>query len=333
MESAYEYESNLIDLARQGFPVPRVPVGFWFHFLGEAETGDASANPDLLAASLAGHRRYIESFKPDMIKIMSDGFFHHPARGPLGSPKEALAAIEPVSAGHPWIDKQVELVKAVAGLSEASQRTRRFFNIFCPSTTLKFMIGRDKLLSWLKSDPGQTKEVLDRIGESLANLAREIVLSGCDGVYYSVQNPDIETFSYGDYDSIIKPSELWPLKTSSAARGHNILHICGYDGVKNKLEYYQDYPAEIISWAAVVEDFPLGRGKRLFPGKCVLGGFANTPGSLIHVGSEEQIKTRTREILAESGREGVILGADCTVPSDIDLQRLEWVREAASERA
>jgi uroporphyrinogen decarboxylase len=333
MESAYEYESNLIDLARQGFPVPRVPVGFWFHFLGEAETGDASVNPDLLAANIAGHRRFIESFKPDMIKIMSDGFFLHPSHGPLGSPKEALGAIEPVSAGHPWIDRQAELVKAVIDINEASRRTRRFYNIFSPSTTLRFMIGRDQLLSWLKAHPGQTKEVLDRLGESLANLAREVVLSGCDGIYYSVQNPDIETFSYGQYDSFLKPSELWPLKTSSAAKGHNILHICGYAGVKNLLEYYRDYPAEIISWAAAVEGIPLGRGKRLFPGKCVLGGFPNTPGSLIHVGTEEQIKDRTRQILSESGREGVILGADCTVPSDIDLQRLEWVREAASVRA
>ena len=37
------------------------------------------------------------------------------------------------------------------------------------------------------------------------------------------------------------------------------------------------------------------------------------------------------KLLAEAGREGVIIGADCTVPSDIDIERLQWVREKAAE--
>jgi len=43
------------------------------------------------------------------------------------------------------------------------------------------------------------------------------------------------------------------------------------------------------------------------------------------------VEAETRRILAAAGRIGVILGADCTVPSDTDWQRFEWVRSAAGE--
>jgi len=33
--------------------------------------------------------------------------------------------------------------------------------------------------------------------------------------------------------------------------------------------------------------------------------------------------------LAEAGSKGVLLGADCTVPDDFDLERLDWIRQAA----
>jgi uroporphyrinogen decarboxylase len=38
----------------------------------------------------------------------------------------------------------------------------------------------------------------------------------------------------------------------------------------------------------------------------------------------------TEKLLKEAGKTGVILGADCTVPPDIDLVRFNWVRDAAA---
>lgn len=36
-------------------------------------------------------------------------------------------------------------------------------------------------------------------------------------------------------------------------------------------------------------------------------------------------------LISEAGKEGIIIGADCTVPADIDIERLKWVREKAAE--
>ena len=35
------------------------------------------------------------------------------------------------------------------------------------------------------------------------------------------------------------------------------------------------------------------------------------------------------KIIADTGIHGLIIGADCTIPSDINHERIEWVREAA----
>ena len=61
----------------------------------------------------------------------------------------------------------------------------------------------------------------------------------------------------------------------------------------------------------------------------VIGGFGNTVNDLLYKGTKEEIQAEAKKLIAEAGRTGVILGADCTVPRDISLDRLEWVREAA----
>ena len=83
------------------------------------------------------------------------------------------------------------------------------------------------------------------------------------------------------------------------------------------------------NFAAAVEGVSLSQGKQLFGGKAIIGGFANTANGVLYKGTKEQIQAETRKLLADAGRTGVILGADCTVPRDIDLEHLEWVRESA----
>lgn len=43
----------------------------------------------------------------------------------------------------------------------------------------------------------------------------------------------------------------------------------------------------------------------------------------------EEIESYVEQLIKEAGRTGFIIGADCTVPSDIDIERLKWVREKA----
>ena len=81
-----------------------------------------------------------------------------------------------------------------------------------------------------------------------------------------------------------------------------------------------------------VEQLPLEKGREIFHGRTVLGGFANTAAGILSAGDENAIKAETHRLLAAAGSQGVILGADCTVPGDIPFRHLEWVREAAAEQ-
>ena len=75
------------------------------------------------------------------------------------------------------------------------------------------------------------------------------------------------------------------------------------------------------------------REGRQFFGKPVLGGFDNRPSGLLYSGTKESIQTYTQQLIQSTGTSGILLGADCTLPGDIDIQHIRWVVEAAESCA
>jgi uroporphyrinogen decarboxylase len=328
----------------------RVPVGFWFHFASEKEFYRGLDDEAVVRKNIDGHLKFYEAFKPDFVKLMSDGFFGYP-NAAIANAKSArdLAGVKPIGSDHPWIEKQVSLAKSLT--AKFASEVFTFYNIFGPATTFKFLLGNGgdgnrAFADLIAEDPKAVRRALDVIANDLSILAgRVIEEGGADGIYLSVQNVQDNRVSPAQYRSVIAPSEKSVLraanragesaraKNAKRAGAANILHICGYEGSRNDLSLYRDYGAKAINWAVTVEGVSLAEGKRLFGGKAVIGGFANGKGSLIHAGSRESIEAYAAGLLSGSGRTGVIVGADCTVPSDIDLARLEWVRAASARRA
>ena len=97
--------------------------------------------------------------------------------------------------------------------------------------------------------------------------------------------------------------------------------------VPSGLEVFKDYPFAACNWAIEGEKIELGAGKKILGGKPVFGGFYRT--GILDKGTREEVEARVFEILDEAGQVGIMLGDDCTVPTDIDDNRLEWVRQAA----
>lgn len=89
--------------------------------------------------------------------------------------------------------------------------------------------------------------------------------------------------------------------------GSNILHICGYHGFRNHLEWYKDYPFLAVNVANHVEGITLGKEKKLFGGRAVIGGFGQTENDLIYKGSEEEIRSEGEDFLMKAGRRGFSL--------------------------
>ncbi|MDR2257799.1 MAG: uroporphyrinogen decarboxylase [Treponema sp.] len=323
-----------------------VPVGFWFHFVPD-ELMDGFVHPGIFEENIRGHEKFYRDFQPDLIKIMTDGFFIYPNREFRTARTAAdLWKVQSIGADHPWIAKQVEFAKTLTGMFR--KEVFCFYNIFSPATTFKFVrlgsgefrasgLSADVVLADLMlEDPEAVRHALNVAAGDLGLLARRVVEEGgVDGIYLSAQDLGDPRSSAGLHREILAPADMAVLEAANAARSvageiFNILHICGYVGHRNDLNHFVNYPAQIINWAAVFEGVPLAEGKRLFGGRPVIGGFDNTVKGLLYQGTEAEIKAETRRLIEETGKTGLILGADCTLPQDIDLRRLQWVREAAA---
>ena len=326
---------ELVLKAFRGEPVDRVPVGFWHHFTNEDEWLVGFGNQAIIEKNLAGHQAFLAEVEPDFIKLMSDGYFAYPNERlkKVQSIKE-LADIEPLGADHPWISEQVELVQKIK--ANFTEDLVAIYNIFAPVTYFKWLVGKvaggdDIIADFLAEDAALTKRVLDVIAKDIAALTERIIKeAGADGIYLSVQSIQDARVSAEDYKAFIAPSELAVLEAANAAGGVNILHICGYEGARNDVHLFTDYPAQVINWAVGPEGISLAEGRKLFGGRTVLGGFENGKEGLLYTGSQAVIQDETKRLIAEAGKVALIIGADCTIPSDIEAERIQWVRQAAS---
>ncbi len=326
-------KKELVLAALNNQPVDRVPVGFWFHFTQVAERGLGLEQPEIIERNVKGHFAFYDAFQPDFVKIMSDGFFAYPNER-LRNIKSlaALQDIEPIGAQHPWIRGQVDLVRRLTRKFGGEVLT--FYNVFAPVKYLRLLQQQNEnrfIAELIVKEPQALKRVLDVIAGDLTVLARAVITEGgADGIYFSVQNIPEAEVTKERYREIIAPGELAILAAANSVSENNLLHICGFHGNRNDISWYADYPAKAVNWAVNVENVALADGKRLFGGRAVIGGFDNIPEGILASGSKEQVEAFTEGLLKGAGRKGVILGADCTVPNDIDLQRLEWVRQTAA---
>ena len=327
-------KKQLVLDAMDNKPTSRVPVGFWFHFLPDEIHTDSFREPQGMDTLFAGQCRYIDEEKPDFVKIMTDGFFSYENRTAFNlKTAEDFRRIQPLADDDPWFTTQIAYAKRLT--DRYGKDVAMFYNLFCAGTTVKFM--RDDITTsdaWLSSlireDAEAVRQGLDIISDDLAKLAKRLIKEGgVTGIYFSLQNLLGEGMTKDVYDAVLRPGEEKILAAANSVSDYNILHICGWSGHHNDLTWYADYDVKTINWAAVVEQVSLEEGRKIFGNRCALGGFDNTEDGILYSGSKEAIEKETKRLLENAGRQGIILGADCTVPRDTDWNHFRWVREAA----
>ncbi len=311
--------------------VDRVPVGFWWHFISGSDLITAYRKPEMIEEILEAHFSMIDAFKPDFIKIMSDGFFAHPSLVENNVKSiDDIINLKPMDKNHPWVVSQVEMVKKIS--CYVADDMMNFYNIFSPlqavRLNMKYLgVNPDTFQDMMVKNPEALVKISEIIAKDYKMLAEELKKhTKIDGVYYSVQNIQHESADKRYHEQYVIPTEKKLLESLNDLWEHNILHICGYDYFKNDLSYYKDYRAKAYSWAVHSDKVSLKEGQKLF-NACVIGGFDNNKGSLIDKGSDAEIEQFVIDLINDTGKKGVILGADCTVPSDISLDRLNFVRE------
>ena len=170
---------------------------------------------------------------------------------------------------------------------------------------------------------------MKRIADVMCELAGTYIELGVDGVYYAALGGETRFFTDEEFDKWIKPFDLQIMKAIKDAGGYCFLHIC-----KDQLnmDRYKDYGpyADVVNWGVYEAPFSLEDGRKMFAGKTIMGGLPNRHGVLVD-GPAEAVKEETRKVIEDFGRTHFILGADCTLATEQDMDLLKAAVEAARE--
>lgn len=302
--------------------VDRPPVGFWFHFSDEQKMG---------SACVQAHLDYYNHIDVDLAKIMCDGYFDYP--NPLAQSVQKASDwyhLKPLGKNHPFLREQVERAKAVKdGLKDDMCV---FYNVFAPFSSIRYGTSDELVMAHLREDPQAIAYALGIIAEDNSTLCELLMTeAGCDGIYYCVQGGEKDRMTGETYRAYITPSDKAVLSHANKFSPYNILHCCGWAGIPNRLENWQDYPAKVINWAVFIEEMDLVRGRAFFGGKTVLGGCDNRKTGVLCAGSKAEVQTFVRKLVSSFDQDtGYMIGADCTLPADIDKKRIQWVIDAVN---
>lgn len=297
-----------------GRPVDRVPVCFWRHY-GPLEPKE----------TVKQHLDFFHATDMDVLKMMCDEFFTYPM-DENAMPEEILA-MRPLGKDNYYVRGQAERAGQINEALKGEIFT--LYNAFSPYATLKHTLGDEKSMDLIRNHEDAALHLLDIICEDTCYMVEAVLKeSGTAGMMLPLQGAEINRFGEEEYLRLIRPTEQRVIDCAAGLSDTNLLHMCGWDNIPNRLDWWDKYPAKLINWDVHVENVDLAQGRERFPGRVLLGGFNNREGELLHAGTKEAIQAETRRLVREAGAEKIIIGADCSLPMDIDPMRIRWVIEA-----
>ncbi len=306
--------------AFRGEEVDHVPVCMWKHVPARYWGDD-----DLFAECQVNSFRNTDV---DFMKLSGDKYFPWPA--PLLDhleKTEDLFKLEPLGPLHPHIRGQIERTrKVVKGLGG---ECISLYLVFVPLSCLRLKIGYPMMMKMIRENPEAVKYACRVIAEDLKILVKGIVEdAGADGIFYSVQNGEVDRFTAEEYRDWVMPSDLEVLNYANSLSSMNAIHLCAWEGVPNRLEVWKDYHASVVSWSRYMDIMDIQEAKKQF-GCTVWGGFDNRAGTFLYTASREEIEKETASLIAQGGKKGYILGSDCSMHDELDEERIRWVAEAS----
>ena len=294
--------------ALAGAPVDRVPASFWFHFTPDKSRG---------LASVRAHLDYYREAGLDYLKVMNE----HPYQSnvPIRDPQD-WRRVRPAPIGASFYQEQLDELKRIVDAIQGECLV--ITTLFGPFASGNHA-SNHQVTEHLKQDADAVTGGLAAIADSLAEFAVACVDVGASGIYYSAQGGEADRLSQELFETALKPADLVVLNAVARCGEFHLLHICGE---RIRLELYADYPGHAVNWAVSKHDLGLQEGRALF-GRTVVGGMDNR--GVIVDGSPEAIRRAVRQLITDSGTEGIILGADCTLPTDISVRNIRTAVESA----
>ncbi len=309
-----------VTAAFRGLETDHAPVCMWKHVPQEYWEDD-----DRFAKVQAD---FLKDTDVDFMKLSGDKYFGWPSPILKGIEKaDDLYKIKPLGADHPFIRGQIErtkkVIRALDGACPAIQL------IFVPLSYIRLTIGYPMMMKLIRENPEAMKYACSVVAEDVKLLVQGIIQeAGADGIFYSVQNGEENRFTYEEYRDWVMPGDKMVLDCANTLSDMNAIHFCAWEEIPNRLSVWEDYKAPVISWSRYMDIMDIGEAKKHF-GATVWGGFDNRPGTFLYTASRKEIEKETENLIAQGGKRGYIVGADCSIHDELPVERIRWVVEAA----
>jgi uroporphyrinogen decarboxylase len=295
--------------ALAGNEVDRAPASFWFHFTPDKAHGEASVR---------AHLDYYRESGIDFLKVMNE----HPYRTDhsIKTPGD-WRLLRPAPLSAPSYQEQLDELKRI--LDAVAGECLVITTLFGPFASGNHASG-DLVTAHVRADPAPVSQGLAAIADSLAEFALACVAAGAAGIYYSAQGGEADRFTEDEFLRTIKPHDLTVLNAVKDQGEFNLLHICR-DRVR--LHLYADCPSHAVNWAATKSNPGLREGRELFR-RTIVGGMDDR--GVMTYGTHGEIRAAVRQVIAGFGSRGLILGADCTLPTEVPIENIRAAVEATA---
>lgn len=298
----------------KGENVDFIPTGFWLHFPKETlESVDKT---------ITAHMEFLKETDIDLFKVMNENEFRISEKINSAVDWKKITVYEK---NDKKIVTQKELLKRILEINSKNTVVLGTVHglIACLShqSGISYSNSYKLMNEHFKNNKNEIEYALDKTVESIINMAEETFDAGVDGIYYAALGGEKTKFSDEIFEEFIKPRELEIFKVLKRKNKLNVLHICKEN---TELKRYIDYDFDIVNWAVNDGGYSLLEGCNLFKDKTILGGFDDRSGILVD-GTIDEIKGYTDELIETMKGHKFIIGADCTLPTEISYQRIKEV--------
>ena len=306
--------------AFHGHETDHVPVCMWQHVPPAFWQDD-----DRFAAEQA---RFFRNTDVDFMKLSGDKYFGWPAPALQGIRRaEELYRLMPLGPSHPFIRGQIERTRKV--VAALGGECVSLYLIFVPLSCIRLAIGYPMMMQLIRENPDAMKHACAVVAEDLRLLMRGLrEEAGVDGFFVSVQNGEENRFTAEEYRDWVMPGDRAVLESANTLSDLNAIHFCAWEEIPNRLSVWTDYRAAVVSWSRYIDLMDIREAQRHF-GCTVWGGFDNRPGSMLYTATRAEIERETASLIEQGGRRGYILGAECSIHSELPEERIHWVADAA----
>lgn len=307
-----------VTAALSGKEVDHVPAAFWLHFPPEQAAGQPAVD---------AHLDFYRETDVDILKVMNEHTYRSEIK--VNTPAD-WAAWTPLSARSAHFQKQVDLVKAVADrlageVPIIATIHGTFISLFHGSKEPhETIFGHNLATEHIRATPEAVAPALSAVADSLIELSLACLEAGASGIYYGAQGGEEHRFTSQTFNNWIKPYDLKVLEEVAKKTDQLFVHICK-DTIR--LPLYADYPGQAFNWAVHDSAYSLTDGREIFK-RTMLGGLDDRSGVMVE-GTDQEIAAAVETIVSDYGRTFLIIGADCTLPTDIPLHRIRAAVEAA----